>query len=103
VPSLAPTVETLNFSAPIEVRTYTQLERAIRLAASNSTALVIDLLADISMTSGLNIESEVTIRSPVGAVLSGGGSTGLIYVEAAGTLVVENISLREGYASVRVF
>jgi len=101
-PSLAPTVQTLIFSAPIIVRTYTQLERAIRLAASNSTALVIDLLADISMISELNIESEVTIRSPVGAVLSGGGSTQLIYVEAAGTLVVENTTLRKGYASVRV-
>ena len=98
-PSLAPTVETLIFSAPIIVRTYTQLERAIRLAASNSTALVIDLLADISMISELNIESEVTIRSPVGAVLSGGGSTRLIYVGSAGTLVVENITLRDGYST----
>jgi hypothetical protein len=84
------------------VRTYSELQQAISQAAASSAKLVIDLLADISMTSGLNIKSEVTIRSPVGAVLGGGGSTRLIYVERTGTLVVENITLREGYASVRV-
>ena len=89
-------------NATAEVRTYTELQQAISQAAASSTVLVIDLLADIRMTSGLNIESEVTIRSPVGAVLCGGGSTQLIYVEAAGTLVVENTTLRKGYASVRV-
>ena len=85
-----------------EIRTFTELQQAISQAAASNIALVIDLLADIGMTSGLHIESEVTIRSPVGAVLSGGSSTQLIYVEAAGTLVVENITLREGYASVSV-
>ena len=85
-----------------EVRTHTELQQAISQAAASSAKLVIDLLADISMTSELNIESDVAIRSPVGAVLSGGGATRLIYVEANGMLIVENITLREGYASVSV-
>ena len=97
LPSPSPT------AAPIytEVRTYNELQQAISQASASSTKLVIDLLADIVMTTVTFIRSEVTIRSPVGAVLSGGGSTRLIYVYYA-PLVVENITLREGYASVSV-
>lgn len=77
------------------VRTYDQLEQAIVQAVGSSTKLIIDLLADIAMPARLDIKSAVTIRSQVGAVLSGGGSTELFYVHFSGTLVGENITLRE--------
>jgi hypothetical protein len=84
-----------------EAHSFTELEAAITQAASCGAKLNVRLLADIMITATphIAIASQVMIYSHEGAILRGGGSTQLFYVEERGRLSGANITLRGGYSS----
>ena len=82
-----------------EAGTFTELEVAISQAASSGAKLSVRLLADIMITATLYISSQVMIYSREGAILRGGGSRRLFWVEYGGRLSGANITLRGGHSS----